>query len=222
MYSLNYYKHVANGLFHLLVKRASPIWGTLLILYLSLAIPKFLGFAPELNMRIAGFFLQALFVGIVLCDLYKLSQENEFNIPGVKERTKTWFKDFKRVFKKEATVSIEDTGAEVSAQGRIYTDFNLYENDVEKNLHLLASEIKSLKERTDEKFQDIDTKLKVLDSQIHDEVDKRKEEIKEFKGFFKRITTSGFIPEIVGLIWLFFGLAFSILPIELSGILYWI
>lgn len=222
MYSKNYLIHVVRGLFNLCVKRASPIWGTPLIIYLSLAIPNSFGFVPDLNMRISGFILQVLFIGIILIDLYKLSQEEEFNIPNMKNRIKKWFKDFKEVFKKSATMDDVNAKAESSFHGKMIADFNLYEDDVEENLKLLESEIKSLKERTDKEFERISSKLQALESKINQEVEKREEEIKKFKGFYKRITTSGFIPEIVGLTWLVFGLLFSIFPNGLSFILNWL
>jgi hypothetical protein len=212
----------------MLIKRAWPVWGTPLTIYLALLTPylfKYFGepyWNADFHLRFSGFTLQILFVAIVVIDIVGLL--NDFDRPGFIQSIKKWFKDLYIVFvPQKHHVKIDDMGVgmDMTTSG-VHPSLGQKDLELEERVEIIEQRLQDYMDEVNQKMQELRADLNEQRKDLKKEIQERELDLKKFKGFVERISTKGLKREGVALVWLIAGLAFSIFPTELSYILNWL
>lgn len=221
----SYLRRIAKGLYRVVIKRAWPLWGTPLTIYLAILAPYFFKYFdasywnPDFHLRASGFGLQMLFVVIIVIDIIGLMKD--FDRAGPIESVKNWFKDLYHVFVPlHRKIHLKD-GVIVSslADSDVHPSLGQTQLDLAERVEILEERLQDYIEDTNEKIQELRTDTNKLREDLKKEKQERKQNLKTFKGFVERVSTKGLKREGAALAWLFVGLLFSIFPGELSFIL---
>lgn len=193
------------------------VWGSLglpvAILFLAWLLP----LTPEFRVRIAGFLVTL--AGVVLVVVEILDRQHLFNLTRFPERTLAWLKRFPRIFLRvqpivaHAQVAIGGIGAIGKAHVRVGAGPDA---SLEQRMIVLEQNL----ERADKRITEVETELSAeirrLQSEGEAERRAREEHDNALRKQVEQLSVGGLDFELMGVVWVIIGSAFSTFPAEIA------
>jgi hypothetical protein len=201
-------------------REGKHIWITLAVLAL-IVISAFLPFGMgEKGLRVAGFSLEFLGIGVVAIGLYKTRKD--FERPGIREailnswkrRPKLWRDKPAGVTGSVNVVSGNDTVSAFGSVGKLPATLEL-----EERVALLEERLNLTDTQIDEGRRKLEEEVRKREAALNAEAKARTEDYKSATALIEKAVVDGISLEAMGVAWMAFGLTLSSLSEEIAWLI---
>jgi hypothetical protein len=195
------------------------VWGSLGVPAVILATAWLLPLAPELRVRIAGFVVTL--AGVVLVVVEILDRQHLFNLKRIPERVLAWLNRFPRILLRprpnvfDLQAAMGGLGAVGKAQVRVSAGPGA---SLERRVTILEQNLQLAEERITEVETDFTTQIRRLQSEGEAERRTREEHDLALRKQVEQLSVGGLDFELMGVVWVIIGSAFSTFPGEIARI----
>ena len=196
-------------------------WLMVIVPIAALALPALAPYSVEYQHRWTGFILQ--FAGLVIVAAGIRDTRKLFGRPGLGTQLERWFFGLLAAavaLPKHVTASISGAGA-IGLAGHVTATVSrgTAPRTVEEKLQDLERDVADLRTYVNEQSRALGKRLDAAEATAAEESAARKEETASLRTVLEAQSTGGLTLEVIGLVWLLLGAAFSSFPTELPCLL---
>jgi len=197
---------------HLFV-RAYPFWIAVGGIALVAAVAVAIGGTPVEEATIAGAGMELLGLATVAVGLSKLGRE--FGRPSLFDSLGSWFRDLPAVFKKQPPRIINSVGGISITPGTgsaLLTVKAAPGSPIEKRVELLEKAVDLLRDYHGREIEKLDQAVERVAADLTIEQRERAQVDERLRTTVEELAVGGLHVEVVGVVWLFFGIFLGTLP----------
>jgi hypothetical protein len=201
-----------NRAFHHFVVRPWPVWLMLIGISVAVTIGAFFGNTSYERAAWAATLLEIAGLGKVALDLHRVRKE--YARPSVVDEITAWFRELPSVFRgpKGRTIAV-GAGEMVVVGSRIGVSVKAGPNStLERRVQILEEELERVRDHMAAEHHDLVVKVDKIEASVATERNERTQGQHALQQKVADLAVGGLHLELVGLVWLFVGVALSTLP----------